>query len=563
MKKAAFLFVVVVLAPSLLLGLLAMRSLRNQQLVLERQETLLCKSAAEQIVLSINAVIASEQKSFAGVVDQLLATNEPEILAYHFDNELRSNWSMAELGFTVSLIGEVLNPLPWDGAFARQFRLENDRFLCSRESVEVIWQSPKGRITLNEPILKKSGSVFATKGGQGGADDSIESSTQFRQIVAGAAEGTIARFLQDELKLLFWRRSPRDTNLIFGAQVSIPKLVAAAKASVAPDPQLGQLFAFALRDDNGRVLTLSKPGFVTNWRTPFYAAEIGEVLPHWNVSAYLIDPFRLQKAAVTAQWITGLLVAILLAAIFFGSLLIARDLRRELRLAVQKTDFVSNVSHELKTPLTSIRMFSELLSEGKAPDPETQRRYLQIISGETGRLSRLINNVLEFSRGERGEARFQMRACDLAEVTRRTLENFRPSLESNGFALRVSIPDNPVLIHGDCDAIAQVLLNLLSNAEKYSGDTREVDVSLTQTGNWAEISVADRGIGVPRGLERSIFEKFFRAHDSLATAIPGTGLGLTLARQIVKSHGGEIEFRHREGGGSVFIFRLPVTPGPA
>src|SRR4029079_19712539 len=129
----------------------------------------------------------------------------------------------------------------------------------------------------------------------------------------------------------------------------------------------------------------------------FVAEEVGEVLPDWQLGVFLLNPGRLGHTARTLKLVIGLLVGLLVMAIGVGGWLIVRDLNQQLRLARQKTDFVSNVSHELKTPLTSIRMFSELLGEGRVTDPERTRQYLSIISAESSRLTRLINNVLDFA----------------------------------------------------------------------------------------------------------------------------------------------------------------------
>src|SRR5208282_2584327 len=182
--------------------------------------------------------------------------------------------------------------------------------------------------------------------------------------------------------------------------------------------------------------------------------------------------------------------------------LILRDVESQLVLARQKTDFVSNVSHELKTPLTSIRMFSELLAEGRVNDASKQRSYLQIITAEAARLTRLINNVLDFSRMESGEKKYDFQPCDLTEVVRSTAETFRPHLEANGFKFDCELPAAPISIRGDADALSQIIVNLLSNAEKYSGGGKEITLQLAQKQSplpHAEIKVLDRGSGVPLG----------------------------------------------------------------
>ena len=212
----------------------------------------------------------------------------------------------------------------------------------------------------------------------------------------------------------------------------------------------------------------------------------------------------------------SLQICVLLLAIGVGGGLIVADLRRQLRATRQKTDFVSNVSHELRTPLTSIRMFSELLADGRVTDPIKQRSYLQVIASEAARLTRLINNVLDWAKLERGEKRYDLQKCDLASVTRELAEGYRSQLESSGFRLVCHWPADPVWVRADRSALAQVILNLLSNAEKYAGDRKEVvlEIGLDSLKNFVELRVLDRGLGVPSGLEEKIFEQFYRAHDS-------------------------------------------------
>src|SRR5262249_24579749 len=193
-----------------------------------------------------------------------------------------------------------------------------------------------------------------------------------------------------------------------------------------------------------------------------------------------LDPAKLTRSAHTLKLTLGAVIALLVLAIGVGSWLIVSDLNRQLTLARQKTDFVSNVSHELKTPLTAIRMFSELLAEGRVVDPVKQRSYLSIITAETARLSRLINNVLDFARIERGEKKYHFQTCDLNNLLRDTTETYRPHLEANGFQFTCELPESPLIVNGDRDALAQVIVNLLSNAEKYSDSHKEISVRLEQ-----------------------------------------------------------------------------------
>jgi signal transduction histidine kinase len=150
----------------------------------------------------------------------------------------------------------------------------------------------------------------------------------------------------------------------------------------------------------------------------------------------------------------------------------------------------------------------------------------------------------------------------LTEVVRSTADTFRPHLEASGFKFGCELPAAPIAIRGDADALSQIIVNLLSNAEKYSNAGKEIALQLLSKQSplpHAELKVLDRGSGVPRGSEGKVFEKFYRAHDSLGSGIQGSGLGLTIARQIARAHGGDVAYEPREGGGSCFILRIPVA----
>jgi signal transduction histidine kinase len=271
-----------------------------------------------------------------------------------------------------------------------------------------------------------------------------------------------------------------------------------------------------------------------------------------------MHPRQLAQPALVLKLTLGLLIAMLVISIGIGGWLITADFRRQLHLARQKTDFVSNVSHELKTPLTSIRMFADLLSEGQVREESKRQVYLNIIGSETARLTRLINNVLDFSRIERGEKVYQMQLTDLGDLVTGVAEMLRPHLEAKQFRLGLHLPASPVYVHADPDALAQVIVNLLSNAEKYSGSGREIDLTLECVSDARVLlRVDDQGPGVPHHLAEKIFEQFFRAHDSLNSGIEGSGLGLTLARQIARAHGGDLTCQARPGGGTSFFLSLP------
>ncbi|MGA2658798.1 MAG: HAMP domain-containing sensor histidine kinase [Verrucomicrobiota bacterium] len=628
MKKVALLYIAAVFVPSLILAWLAVRSLRDQQFLLERQQSLLYQAVADAKAKEVQEALEDCQRTFRLSVNNLLGKRNPLDAARAFDEGLRKVWPMAEVGFAVDLKGQILSPSPYSRPEARKFCADYGRFLGNLERAEVylnlkqslnnavalnappqspqeqqahsgstrrygLSKTPQARSVIPQQQASSSQNTLFNQGPQAYNTPSWQQQAQpqpqaqlpqsqpqpednqasklaaaegeFRQLIGEDLEGTLARFVDNKLNILYWCRPSRDAPVIFGAQLSLSRLTDKLRPIVQEvEPALQGGDCVALLDDTARPLALSHPGFRAAWKRPFVATEIGESLPHWEAAVYLADPARLTRSAQALKLTLGLVIAILLLAIGLGSWLIAADLNRQLTLARQKTDFVSNVSHELKTPLTSIRMFSELLAEGRVADPAKQRSYLDIITSETARLTRLINNVLDFARLERGEKKYKFQKCDVARVAGETAAGYRPQLEAGGFQFDCELPDSPALVNGDPDALAQVIVNLLSNGEKYSGSRKEIVLRVRQQSlplPQVEVQVLDRGLGVPKGCQEKIFEKFYRAHDSLSSGIQGSGLGLSLARQIARAHGGEVVYEARPGGGSCFSLRLPSRTG--
>jgi signal transduction histidine kinase len=242
--------------------------------------------------------------------------------------------------------------------------------------------------------------------------------------------------------------------------------------------------------------------------------------------------------------------------------LLWRDMRREAHIAELRTQFVSSVSHELKTPLTSIRMFAELLQMRKDQDPQ-QARFLDTIVSESERLTRLLNNVLDFSRIERGQKTYRLEPAPLADVVQAAVRTIQYPLTQQGFALNLNVSEGIPPIALDRDALQQAILNLLTNAMKYSGTQREIGLRLCAENGTALIQVSDRGIGIPEHEQSRIFDKFYRVPIPENREIAGTGLGLSLVAHIAEAHGGSVQVKSRPGEGSTFSILLPLNAGGA
>jgi signal transduction histidine kinase len=251
----------------------------------------------------------------------------------------------------------------------------------------------------------------------------------------------------------------------------------------------------------------------------------------------------------------GLLLVV--GVTLFGAYLLWRDVRREVRLAETRSRFVSAVSHELKTPLTAIRMFAETLHEGGPLDSDTQGEYLETIVNESERLTRLLNNVLDFSKIERGEMTYRREPQSLEDIVRFTARAMRYSLEQKRFVLRLEIEEDLPPARVDRDAIEQAILNLLVNAMKYSGGSRDIGLRLRSESGEAVIEVSDRGVGIEPAEEGRIFERFYRVSSQENDRIPGTGLGLTLVQHIAQAHDGRVTVESVPGQGSTFSLSIP------
>jgi two-component system phosphate regulon sensor histidine kinase PhoR len=235
-----------------------------------------------------------------------------------------------------------------------------------------------------------------------------------------------------------------------------------------------------------------------------------------------------------------------------------------MKLSQMKNEFVSNVSHELRTPLASIRVFGELLRLGRFGGVEKAREYGDFIETESRRLTQLINNILDFASIESGRKTYRYERCDVREVVDATLRSFEVRLRQAGFRIHLEgaeIPLPPVVV--DAGAIGQSLSNLLDNAVKYSGDERDISVVLRRDGDFVLIAVRDYGIGIPRGEQRKIFDRFHRVSTGLVHDVKGSGLGLAIVRHIVEAHRGKVTVESRPDEGSTFSIHLPVeVPEP-
>ena len=291
---------------------------------------------------------------------------------------------------------------------------------------------------------------------------------------------------------------------------------------------------------------------------PFVKCALAEPLQGWRMAAYLVgpDPFEAAAASQIAAYLwTGLLV---LAALIVTAVTMVHYAVRQLRLTRLKNELIATVSHELKTPLASMRVLGDTLREGRCSSPEQEREYLDLMAKENARLSHLIDNFLAFSRMERNKQAFEFAPVSLAEVIAEAAQAMGERLQEPGCTLTMEIPADMPTIQGDHNALVTVVLNLLDNAHKYTEKDKEIIVRAYQEGDQVLIQAEDNGIGMTRRASARVFERFYQADRSLARRAGGCGLGLSIVRFIVEAHDGTVHVTSTPGKGSTFTVHLPM-----
>ncbi len=373
----------------------------------------------------------------------------------------------------------------------------------------------------------------------------------------------VTSHVQGELFLLAYRAIPdaqkHHVTGLLAAQIDVKQLQKVLSSSIQ-SLQIGSGATLAIvgTDADGIAGENPPPS------PPFVTQTLAPPFDFWQVGVYPgAGPSAIARLDLRATVWTWLIV-LMLMSMLVGAYLFIQRARREAYLSRAQTTFVSNVTHELRTPLSSIKMFAELM-EMQLDEPGENFRHkaaqnLGVIRRECDRLSRLIDRVIDFSKAEQQVKRYHFEYRDVGDVVSRVLEAFRPHAATQQFQLGLSVEDSLPRVRIDSDAISQVVLNLLSNALSFSEDIRDIQVRVRSEGPAVAIEVSDHGIGIgPKELPK-VFDKFYTSRKRMDSRTQsGLGLGLTLSREIVRAHGGEIRVRSILGSGSTFTVVLPPT----
>jgi len=354
--------------------------------------------------------------------------------------------------------------------------------------------------------------------------------------------------------LSYWQRMDGDRPLLVVVWHDISRLV----HEVMPQlyRELDKNSRMNVIDARGRVLF----GPAIRASGPLVSLPFPTTLYDWRLQVALTSAEGLEEKARRQRLVTLGMVGLAAVVVLAATIALVRAAREERRLAALKGDFVANVSHELKTPLASVRMFGEMLLTGRVANDDKRREYLKIIVGESERLTSLIDNVLDFAKVERGKDAYDFGEGDLLEVARRAVDNLRYRAERQGVILGLEGTHGPCVL--DERAIELAAMNLIDNALKYARGTKVIRVAVEPLADGAKLVVSDEGPGIDEDDRARIFDRFVRGREAQAQRTRGSGIGLALVKHIAESHGGPVRLTTRTTPptGSTFEVRLPARP---
>lgn len=350
--------------------------------------------------------------------------------------------------------------------------------------------------------------------------------------------------------LSYWQRVHRGRWYLVVAWHDVPRIVRDFLPALGEDPD-GQTRVNVV-DANGLIIfgpPLSGGEFTVG-------RHFDTTLYKWRLNVSMTSAEELARGVEQRRMLEMVLVALSAVVVVAGMFVVLVAAYRERKLSNLKSDFVANVSHELKTPLALVRMFGELLQSGRVESDEKRQEYLGIIVGESERLTALIENVLDFARAERGKSTYEFVESDLGIVVSRAVEACRVRAEREDVTLELHVPAGLPAVRVDERAIEVAVINLVDNAVKYARDGKVVRVSVEERGGGLEVRVSDRGPGIPAEDRKRIFDRFERGRGATGEQIRGSGIGLALVRHIAEAHGGQVAVEPGKPHGATFVFSI-------
>ncbi len=512
--KLIVIFLLLVCLPLVMLAWLGLRLAREEQAGARRRFTELLAGKLKDIDAHIGRFLERRERELLSLTE--FESLDPEKIRAR----VRKNPIVSQI-FVLDEKGKLLHPAP-----AGSLNRGEQEFL---RRTRHIWEGGERFASPAEPAQPRSGV------GQSRKASSARSSPELSP--ANKPSGWYGWFHNQGLHLIYWQRNP--AGRIIGAELARMRLLADI-VSALPSAEEANL-------PRGRIRLLDAKGKpVYEWggyepsrdEKPRLRLPLRRPLNAWGLAYFVPETDHAQALQGSALFnlVTGLAgvgLALVGLAVYFY-----RENTRQMREAEQRVSFVNQVSHELKTPLTNVRMYAELLERDLPDDAVKSRGHLGVIVSESQRLSRLIANVLTFGQEQRGELRLASGIVD--DTIRQVLDHFRPALEAKNVEIVFAAGAGDRVMF-DADALEQILGNLFSNVEKYAVAGKWLRVESRQSGDTTSIRVSDRGPGVPVARREDIFRPFVRVSDKLTDGVSGTGIGLSIARELARLHGGDLK----------------------
>lgn len=517
-KKIAAILASIVVLPVLVLTVYEVMSLNQNEVAIEE----IYKNQLDAIIYSVNQYSEDVVSNWANRMDTYLLfyENEPKRFEEEMTRFLNENQSVISIECADSLLTSFIT-----------FEFDNGELQVDSSNESASFSSSK--------VKEKLGWLYTYQ--RGG----------YKKIAPIENEA-----VSDPTNLLFTLTAPvknyslciiRINPLRFIEQILMPKVQSISQEEI--------IISFLNPDKDELIYSnlhqrLGEDKFVRDGKL--------WLIPNVYVAIALKD--RTIEGLVAERSITSLFLIVLLTLFLIGAvIMLYRSVNREVKLAQLKSDFVSNVSHELRTPLALISMFAETLEMNRAKSEEKKQQYYKIISQETTRLSRIVNTILNFSKMEAGKREYKKEPIDLNSVVTKVLDTYNFHLHNKGFEYKFDKHNSELIINADKEAVSEGLINLIDNAMKYSGETKQVDIKTSSDSAHAVVEVTDYGIGISDEDQKKIFDKFYRVSSGLVHNTKGTGMGLSIVKHIVDANGGEVKVKSKVEKGSTFILQFPLA----
>ena len=549
-KRSIIIFWALFLVPTLIISGIAFRLLSHEQERINRAAIQALSERAKTISETIHITVEAVQENLTQSLLDIDQDNlQKTLLVWEETNPLVRNVFIyqknRELEYPVRGMESTLEErrfiTRYDSLFSGRMKFDFNEDLSKDESkTKGVTESSRQKLVALSRVVQKAPvsdqqALFPAESEQ----SFIEKS------------GWIPWFSENRLHILGWVQKIGN-GPVYGIEL---ELMALLSRLVVDFPELPEKkVALLLMDGNGNFMHQSGKMTVDPKERPIAVVSISNLLPHWQIGVFVDKKgFGSTRGFL---YVSVILLGVFIIAIVSGGVLLTRMTLQNMKDARQKTSFVSSVSHELKTPLTSIRMYAELLLSKRIKDANKIQTYLSVIVSESERLTRLINNVLAFGKLEQGKKTYHLTIFEMDRLLDQMIQSHSIRIENQGIEIILQIEEGNYKVKTDRDAIEQVILNLVDNALKYADKGKFIKFVLEKDKSFILLKICDDGPGIPKAQQEMIFEKFHRVDNSLTTKQPGSGLGLSIARQILRDLDGDLSFAPMPGSGSCFTARI-------